>query len=62
VARALPGLFDTLLVEEGDLTSTLRADLAPLVAHVIGAQTVMHDDAARLSLAERLLQVASDAK
>ncbi len=61
VARALPGLFDTLLVEEGDLTSELRADLAPLVANIIGAQIVMHDDAARLSLAQRLLQVASDA-
>lgn len=61
VARALPGLFDTLLVDEGDLTSELRADLAPLVANIIGAQIVMHDDAARLSLAQRLLQVASDA-
>ena len=61
VARALPGLFDTLLVEEGDLTSELRADLVPLVANIIGAQIVMHDDAARLSLAQRLLQVASDA-
>jgi LPPG:FO 2-phospho-L-lactate transferase len=61
VARALPGLFDTLLVEEGDLTGELRADLAPLVANVVGAQIVMHDDAARLSLAQRLLQVASDA-
>jgi hypothetical protein len=61
VARALPGLFDTLLVEEGDLTSELRADLAPLVANIVGAQIVMHDDAARLSLAQRLLQVASDA-
>ena len=61
VARALPGLFDTLLVEEGDLTSELRADLAPLVANVVGTQIVMHDDAARLSLAQRLLQVASDA-
>ena len=61
VARALPGLFDTLLVEEADLTSELRADLAPLVANVVGTQIVMHDDAARLSLAQRLLQAASDA-
>ena len=60
VARALPGLFDTLLVEEADLTSELRADLAPLVANIVGTQIVMHDDAARLSLAQRLLQAASD--
>ena len=60
VARALPGLFDTLLVEEAELTSELRADLAPLVANIVGTQIVMHDDAARLSLAQRLLQAASD--
>ena len=61
VARALPGLFDTLLVEESDLTDALRAELAPLVPRVAGATTVMHDDDARLSLARRLLQAASDA-
>lgn len=61
VARALPGLFDTLLVEESDLTDALRAELAPLVSRVIGAATVMHDDDARLSLARQLLQAASDA-
>ena len=61
VARALPGLFDTLLVEESDLTDALRAELAPLVPRVAGATTVMHDDDARLSLAQQLLQAASDA-
>lgn len=61
VARALPGLFDTLLVEESDLTDALRAELAPLVSRIIGAATVMHDDDARLSLARQLLQAASDA-
>jgi LPPG:FO 2-phospho-L-lactate transferase len=61
VARALPGLFDTLLVEESDLTDALRAELAPLVPRVAGAKTVMHDDDARLSLAQQLLQAASDA-
>ena len=61
VARALPGLFDTLLVEESDLTDALRAELAPLVPRVAGATTVMHDGDARLSLARRLLQAASDA-
>ena len=61
VARALPGLFDTLLVEESDLTDALRAELAPLVPRVAGATTVMHDDDARLSLARQLLQAASDA-
>ena len=61
VARALPGLFDTLLVEESDLTDALRSELAPLVPRVAGATTVMHDDDARLSLAQQLLQAASDA-
>ena len=61
VARALPGLFDTLLVEESDLTDALRAELAPLVPRVAGATTVMHDDDARLSLARQILQAASDA-
>ena len=59
VARALPGLFDTLIVEESDLTDALRTELAPLVPRVVGAATVMHDDDARLSLARRLLQAAS---
>ena len=54
VARALPGLFDTLLVEESDLTDALRAELAPLVPRIVGATTVMHDDDARLSLAQQL--------
>ena len=61
VARALPGLFDTLLVEESDLADALRAELAPLVPRIAGATTVMHDDDARLSLARQLLQAASDA-
>jgi len=61
VARALPGLFDTLLVEESDLTDALRAELAPLVPRIVGATTVMRDDDARLSLAQQLLQAASDA-
>ncbi len=61
VARALPGLFDTLLVEESDLTDALRAELAPLVPRVAGATTVMHDGDARLSLARQILQAASDA-
>jgi LPPG:FO 2-phospho-L-lactate transferase len=61
VSRALPGLFDTLLVEESDLTDALRAELAPLVPRVAGATTVMHDGDARLSLARQLLQAASDA-
>ena len=61
VARALPGLFDTLLVEDSDLTDALRAELAPLVSRIIGAATVMHDDDARLSLARQLLQAASHA-
>ena len=61
VARALPGLFDRLLVEESDLTDALRAELAPLVPRVAGAATVMRDDDARLSLARQLLQAASDA-
>jgi LPPG:FO 2-phospho-L-lactate transferase len=60
VARALPGLFDTLLVEESDLTDALRAELAPLVPRIVGATTVMRDDDARLSLAQQLLQAASD--
>ena len=59
VARALPGLFDTLIVEESDLTDALRTELAPLVPRVVSAATVMHDDDARLSLARRLLQAAS---
>ena len=59
VARALPGLFDTLIVEESDLTDALRTELAPLVTRVVSAATVMHDDDARLSLARRLLQAAS---
>jgi len=49
VARALPGLFDTLLVEES------------LVPRITGAATVMHDGDARLNLARQLLQAASDA-
>jgi LPPG:FO 2-phospho-L-lactate transferase len=61
VARALPGLFDTLLVEESDLTDALRAELAPLVPRIAGAATVMYDDDARLSLARQLLQAASNA-
>jgi LPPG:FO 2-phospho-L-lactate transferase len=60
VARALPGLFDALIVEEGDLTDALRTELASLVPRIVGAATVMHDDDARLSLARRLLQAASD--
>lgn len=58
VARALPGLFDTLLVEESDLTDAIREALAPHVPRVVGASIVMRDDAARLDLAQRLLQVA----
>lgn len=58
VARALPGLFDTLLVEESDLTDTLREELAPLVPRVVGTKSVMRDDASRLSLAQHLLQIA----
>ena len=61
VARALPGLFDTLVVEESDLTDALRAELAPLVPRIAGATTVMHDGDARLSLARQLMQAASDA-
>ena len=61
VARALPGLIDTLLVEGSDLTDVLRAELAPLVSRIVGAATVMHDDDARLCLARQLLQAASDA-
>ena len=61
VARALPGLFDTLLVEESDLTDALRAELAPLVPRVAGATTVMHDGDARLSLAQQLLRAAFNA-
>lgn len=61
VARALPGLFDTLLVEESDLTDALRAELAPLVPRIAGATTMMHDGDARLSLARQLLQAASNA-
>ena len=61
VARALPGLFDALLVEESDLTDALRAELAPLVPRVAGATTVMHDDDARLSLAQQLLRAAFNA-
>ena len=61
VARALPGLFDTLLVEESDLTDALRAELAPLVPRVAGATTVMHDGDARLSLARQLMQTAFNA-
>lgn len=61
VARALPGLFDVLLVEVSDLTDALRAELAPLVPRVAGATTVMRDDDARLSLARQVLQAASHA-
>ena len=61
VARALPGLFDMLLVEESDLTYALRAELAPLVPRVAGATTVMHDGDARLSLAQQLLRAAFNA-
>ena len=61
VARALPGLFDALLVEESDLTDALRAELAPLVPRVAGATTVMHDGDARLSLAQQLLRAAFNA-
>ena len=61
VARALPGLFDTLLVEESDLTDALRAELAPLVPRIVGATTVMHDGDARLSLARQLMQTAFNA-
>ena len=61
VTRALPGLFDVLLVEVSDLTDALRAELAPLVPRVAGATTVMRDDDARLSLARQVLQAASHA-
>jgi len=61
VARALPGLFDVLLVEVSDLTDALRAELAPLVPRVAAATTVMRDDDARLSLARQVLQAASHA-
>ena len=61
VARALPGLFDMLLVEESDLTYALRAELAPLVPRVAGATTVMHDGDAWLSLAQQLLRAAFNA-
>ncbi len=61
VARALPGLFDTLLVEGSDLTEEMRAELAPLVPQLIGADIVMHDDAARLALAQRVLAAANGA-
>ena len=49
-------LFDTIIVEESDLTPELRADLAPIVEAVIGAPIVMHDDAARLDLALRVVR------
>lgn len=60
VARALPGLFDALLVEETDLDADLRAGLAPLVPRVIGAKTIMRDDDARLDLARTIMRVATD--
>lgn len=60
VARALPGLFDALLVEETDLDADLRAGLAPLVPQVIGAKTIMRDDDARLDLARTIMGVATD--
>lgn len=60
VARALPDLFDTLIVEASDLDEALREEIAPLVPRVVGAETVMHDSDARLRLAQRLLKVAGD--
>jgi LPPG:FO 2-phospho-L-lactate transferase len=62
VARALPGLFDTLLVEESDLTDVMRNEMAPLVPRVIGVHSIMHDDASRLALAERILEIAEVAE
>jgi len=59
VARALPELFDTLLVEESDLTDALREELAPLVPRVVGTKSLMYDDASRLNLAQHLLQIAA---
>ncbi|MFZ9218300.1 MAG: 2-phospho-L-lactate transferase, partial [Candidatus Limnocylindrus sp.] len=59
VARALPELFDTLLVEESDLTDELREELAPLVPRVVGTKSLMYDDASRLNLAQHLLQIAA---
>lgn len=41
VARALPDLFDTLVVQREDLTPQIAAALAPLVRRVIGEETIM---------------------
>ena len=41
VARALPDLFDTLVVQRQDLTPDLAATLVPLVRRVLGEETVM---------------------
>ena len=41
VARALPDLFDTLVVQREDLTPELAAALVPLVRRVLGEETVM---------------------
>ena len=64
VARALPELFDTLVVQRQDLTPDLAATLVPLVRRVLGEETVMDDPAdggaagaedGRLRLARALL-------
>ena len=62
VARALPGLFDTLLIEESDLTDVMRNEMAPLVPRILGVHSIMYDDASRLALAERILEIAEVAE
>ena len=41
VVRALPDLFDSIVVQREDLTSGLAAALAPLVRRVLGEETIM---------------------
>ena len=41
VVRALPDLFDALVVQREDLTPALAAAIAPLVRRVIGEETIM---------------------
>lgn len=60
VVRALPDLFDTLVVQREDLTPQLAAALTPLVRRVIGEETVMDAPSAgredgRLLLARAIL-------
>jgi LPPG:FO 2-phospho-L-lactate transferase len=65
VARALPDLFDTLVVQREDLTPELAAGLVPLVRRVLGEETIMDAPAGtpaagsedgRLRLARALLE------